>query len=318
MRGAPGRVKRHVKDLVLAPSVQSHRLERLIRAAQEGDETAGKTVRAIGIEPSRVDRVIRLSVSLDDLSPIWSEEDKLKRVGWVPDDHALAPTLSIADLLCVVDILDNPIQFLHYVNERGFIQKSLDLYGDEMDSLGLYLKTGFNLAVIEEQHEFLVTVGLSSSIDEYYESRDFGVSVSKPRTLLSRLFRAILGRLSAKRPHGWTTAGLHMLNSTDYSEQLKVEKALQRLRRSVRKNYRNPTHRCTLVIVPRNQRKAALIFYLFPNKLRPRRHAAMQQLAQQVMDEHQCGEVCVIGKNTDKWTEPFDTICIVRKPKVGS
>ena len=315
LRGAPGRVKRHVKDLVLTPSVQSHRLERLIRAAQEGDETAGKTVRAIGIEPSRVDRVIRLSVSLDDLSPIWSEEDKLKRAGWVPDDHALAPTLSIADLLCLADILDNPIQFLHYVNERGFIQKSLDLYGDEMDSLGLYLKTGFNLALIEEQHESLVTVGLSSSIDEYYESGDIGVSVPKPRTELSRLFRAILGRLSRKRPHGWTTAGLHLLNSTDYSEQLRVDEALAQLRRSVRKNYRNPAHQSSLFLIPKQSRKAALVFYLYPNKLRPRRRSAMQQLAQQVMDEHQCEEVCVIGKNINKWTEPFDTICIGRKPK---
>ena len=184
-----------------------------------------------------------------------------------------------------------------------------------MDSLGLYLKTGFNLALIEEQHEFLVTVGLSSSIDEYYESGDIGISVPKPRTHLSRLFRAILGRLSRKRPHGWTTAGLHLLNSTDYSEQLRVEKALQRLRRSVRKNYRNPAHQCSLVIAPKLHRKAALIFYLYPNKLRPWRRSAMQQLAQQFMDEYQHEEVCVIGKNTDKWTQPFDTICIGRRPK---
>lgn len=276
---------------------------------------ADETVRAIGIDPSRVDRVIRVSVALDDLSPIWSEEAKLKEVGWVPADHALAPTLSIADLMCLVDILDNPIQFLHYVNERGFIQKSIDLYGDEMDSLGLYLKTGFNFAQVEEQYENLVTTGLSSSIDQYYESRDIGVSVSKPRTKLSKLFRAILVRLSRKRPQGWTTAGLHFLNSTDYSEQLRVDKALAQLRRSVRKNYLNPTLQNSLVIIPKQSRKAALIFYLYPSKLRSMRHSAMQQLAQQVMDGQQCEEVCVIGKNIDKWTEPFDTICIGRKPK---
>ena len=315
LRGAPDRVKRHVKDLVLTPSVQSHRLENLIHAAQEGDGVADETVRAIGIDPSRVDRVIRVSVALDDLSPIWSEEAKLKEVGWVPADHALAPTLSIADLMCLVDILDNPIQFLHYVNERGFIQKSIDLYGDEMDSLGLYLKTGFNFAQVEEQYENLVTTGLSSSIDQYYESRDIGVSVSKPRTKLSKLFRAILVRLSRKRPQGWTTAGLHFLNSTDYSEQLRVDKALAQLRRSVRKNYLNPTLQNSLVIIPKQSRKAALIFYLYPSKLRSMRHSAMQQLAQQVMDGQQCEEVCVIGKNIDKWTEPFDTICIGRKPK---
>ena len=314
LRGAPDRVKRHVKDLVLTPSVQSHRLESLIRAAQAGDATADKTVRAIGIDPSNVDQVIRVSVSLDDLSPIWSEEDKLKRVGWIPADHALAPTISIADLLCLADILDNPIQFLHYINERGFIQKSIDLYGDEMDSLGLYLETGFNLGQIEKEHEFLVTVGLSSSIDQYYESPDIGIGVPKPKATLSKLFQAILDRLSHNRPPGWITAGLHLLNCADHSEQLRVEKELLRLRRYVRRKYRKPNHRNSLMIVPRNRRKAAVVFYLYPNKLRSIRHSAMPQLAQQVMNEHRCEEVCVIGKNIDKWTEPFDTICIVHEP----
>lgn len=317
LRGAPDRVRRHVKDLVLTPSVQSHRLESLIRDAQSGEEAAGKTVREMGIDPSNVDRVIRFSVSLDDLSPVWSEEDNLKKVGWVPADHVLAPTLTIADLMCVVDMLDNPIQFLHYINERGFIQKSIALYGDEMDSLGLYLRTGFNLAQIEEEYDFLVTVGLSMSIDQYYESGDLGISVPKPRAKLSNLFCAIIRRLSRQRPRGWITVGLHLLNSTDYSEQLKAEKLLQKLRRSVRKNYRNPRHQCSLEIVPRKDRKAVLIFYLFPNKLRPQRRSKMQQLAQQAIGEHQCEEVCLIAKNIDKWTEPFDTICVVCKPKAA-
>lgn len=315
LRGAPDRVKRHVKDLVLTPSVQSHRLESLIRAAQAGDATADKTVRAIGIDPSNVDQVIRVSVSLDDLSPIWSEEDKLKRVGWIPNDHALAFTLSIADLMCLADILDNPVQFLHYISERGFIQKSIDLYGDEMDSLGLYLETGFNFAQIEEEHEFLVTVGLSRSIDQYYESPDIGVHVPKPKATLSKLFHAILDRLSRNRTQGWITAGLHLLNCADYSEQWRVEKELLRLRRYVRRKYRKPNHRNSLVLIPPKRRKAAVMFYLYPNKLRSTRHSVMPRLAQQVMNEHPCEEVCVIGKSIDNWREPYDTICIVRRPK---
>ena len=317
LRGAPGRVKRHVKDLVLTPSVQSYRLKRLIHAAQEGNEKAGRSVRAIGIDPSRVDRVICLSVTLDDLSPIWSEERKLKEIEWVPADHALAPTFSIADLMCLVDILDDPIHFLHYVHERSYIQKSLDFYGDEMDLLGLYLGTGFNLAEVEKHSETLTADGLSRPIDHYYDARDFGFSVTKPTTKHSKLFRAILDRLCQNRPHGWITAGLHLLNSTDYSEQLRVEKELLRLRRYVRRKYRKPNHRNSLVIIPPKRRKAAVVFYLYPNILRAIRHSAMQQLAQQAIGEHQCEEVCVIGKNIDKWTDAFDTICLVRKPKTS-
>ena len=68
LRGAPERVKRHIQELVLHPSIQSKRLEKLIVTAQDGDEMAGKTVRNIGIDPFRIDRIIRLSVSIDDLS----------------------------------------------------------------------------------------------------------------------------------------------------------------------------------------------------------------------------------------------------------
>ena len=161
MRGAPDRMKRHIQDLVLDPSIQSSRLEQLIVAAQTGDETARVMVQGFGIDPSKIDRVIRLSVTLEDLSVLCTAEGKFKQIGWVPDDHDLAPTISITDFICLVDILDNPIPLLHYLSERMFLQKSFGLFGDEMDFLGLYLETSFNPAPSKSIHDNSWATGLS-------------------------------------------------------------------------------------------------------------------------------------------------------------
>ena len=317
LRGAPDRVKRHIQELVLEPSVQSSRLEKLIVAAQNGDEKARATVRELGIDPSKVDRVIRLSVTLDDFSILCSAEDRLKQIGWIPTDHHLAPTFSIADFMCLIDILDNPALVLHYLCERTFIQKSFDnLLGDEMDFLGLYLETGFNLAEIEKNNDFFVATGLSEPIDQYYNSRDAGVKLPKPKAKLRPLFRTIIERLSQKRPEGWTIASLHLLNSADYAEQREFEKALAKLRRTVRKNYREMTRLNFLQIQPQKNRKAQVIFYLYPDELRPIYKPDMKQLASEALEQPQSEECCVFGRCIDNWGMPYEAICIARKQEI--
>lgn len=143
LRGAPDRVKRHVRDMILDPSIQSERLASLIQKAKSGDANSLATVQKLGINPDDVDQVIRISVTLDDFSVLSSSVGDLKKVGWVPNDHQLAPTILLSDLLCVIDILDNPLLLLHYLSERIHFQDSFELMGDELDFLGLYLHCCF-------------------------------------------------------------------------------------------------------------------------------------------------------------------------------
>lgn len=219
--------------------------------------------------------------------------------------------------MCLIDILDNPALVLHYLCERTFIQKSFDnLLGDEMDFLGLYLETGFNLAEIEKNNDFFVATGLSEPIDQYYNSRDAGVKLPKPKAKLRPLFRTIIERLSQKRPEGWTIASLHLLNSADYAEQREFEKALAKLRRTVRKNYREMTRLNFLQIQPQKNRKAQVIFYLYPDELRPIYRPDMKQLASEALEQPQSEECCVFGRCIDNWGMPYEAICIARKQEI--
>jgi hypothetical protein len=230
LRGGKERVKRHLSEMVLQPSIQSSRLEALILAARGGDAEAIDILADIGIDPSKADIVIRLSVTLDDLSVLSASERDFKKLGWVAQDHALAPSLQISDLQCVVDILDNPLLLLHYLIERGHLQKTLNVLGDELDFLGLYLVTGFNLAALHDKFSIFSPTGMSAPIDRYYEGRAAGLKVPKPKMDLRPLWRNIIDRLVEARSPRWTLIGVHLLSSADPSEQRAVERNLQKLR----------------------------------------------------------------------------------------
>lgn len=188
LRGAPDRARRHIKDLIADPSVQSARLETLIATAGGGDAAALATVRDLGLEPEDIDEVIRISVTLDDLSVLSSAESELKAAGWIPTNLELATTLNLADLACIADILPRPCQFLHYFSEHSRVQRSADIFGFELDFLGLYLATGFSLSVAEG-HDRLVITEMSQAIDRYYHNLDLGLapSCSPPTLSFARL-----------------------------------------------------------------------------------------------------------------------------------
>lgn len=314
LRGAPDRMKRHVQDLVINPSKQSARLEAFIRAAKVGDGPALGLMKELGINPANVDNVIRLSVTLEDFSVLSSSVAEFKELGWVPEGHSLAPSMLISDLVYVTGILDNPILLLHYLREREYLQKTFQLVGDELDFLGLYLGSFFNLAGVEEHKGTFSPSGMSEPIDRYFESRDLGIMLPKPNAQLSTFYRAAIDRLADRRSPGWTTVGLALLSSADPTEQHRVVNGLNKLRASVRKDYRNPKHTSSLIIKPPSKEKALIAIYLFPEALRPSLKANMERMASQVLAE-EGHDVCIaFGRSIDRWEEPYEGLLIVQRP----
>ena len=312
LRGAPARMKRHIQDMVLTPSVQSERLASLVGRAQSGDAASIVAVTDLGIKPETVDRVIRLSVTLYDLSVLGAAEGEFKKVGWVPADHELAPTVLLADLLCIVDILDKPLLLLHYLSERTHFQKALTLVGDELDFLGLYLENGFNF-VLPDKVKLFTPSGMSGPIDRYYDALDAGIAQSKPTPTLSPLFTQIIERLNERRPRGWTTVGIHVLSVASPSEQRRLERLLDKLRTMVRRNYRDPIHTNSVQIQPRQGRKALVGFYLFPEQLRGELKNTMERISDEALDAGRVESIVLFARSTEKWDVPYEAILYAKK-----
>jgi hypothetical protein len=313
LRGAPDRVKRHVRELVIDPSLQSARLEAVVRRARSGAVEARAALAEAGIAaPEQIERIIRLSVSLDDLSVLSSAEGELREAGWMPDDHQLAPMMNIADLGVVADILDRPVAFLHYLAERGPFQRTFELVGDELDFLGLYLENAFSLGGLPKDARF-VPSGMSEHIDHYYDAKDAGISVPKPKARMSSYFASILDRLNARRPAGWTLIGMNLLGAAGPDEQAHLPPLLTKARKAVRRKARGVEDGAIVQARPEVARKAIVTFYVHNHDERPTLRRSIENIVATTLDESEATECVVLARHIDLWHEPYQIACIAKK-----
>ncbi|MCL7714070.1 hypothetical protein [Stenotrophomonas mori] len=315
LRGAPDRIKRHVRDLVVAPAEQSYRLEQIIAQAKSGDPVSREIVSGLGLDADDVDTVIRISVTLDDFSTLCSAEKQLKAANWAPADLRLAPTMNLADFEVVSEILDEPAHFLHYLTERERVQKHIEIFGDELDYLGFYLETGFNVAALYEGGAALVITGMSRSIDHYYASLDAGVQVPKPEPKIHSRLKRIVREIRRRNAKRWTTMALGLLSMGSVEEQRRIFAELDKLKWSVCKAYRDPEHPCSLVISPPSHCAAYIIFYVYPDALSSRRHDTVSHLAAKAFEQRARERCIVIGKKVEDWERPYQYVGIATPPQ---
>lgn len=313
LRGAPDRLKRHLNEMVVAPSIQSARLAEHIVAARAGNVESLKITQSLGLDAENVDQIIRISLTLDDLSILSSSEEDMAKAGLIPEGHTLAPVLHIADLGCIANLLDEEIPFLHYFSERFHFQKHFDIFGDELDFLGVYLSTGFNLGPSQKESYRLMVSGMSGVIDRYYTARDAGIEIKKPTATIHRTYKGIIDKLARTKPAGWTTMGIFILSSASPEEQPTVERGLNRLRKSVTRKNARPGHECFIEIVPPLNRKATVGFYVHEGKNTNLRREHMEHFAAEALERDDAASCVLFAKNTDNWSSPYDAALLVQR-----
>lgn len=314
LRGAPARVKRHVRDLVVDPAKQSARLEQVIWDAKAGVSSCLDVTSSLALDAETVDTVVRMSVTLDDFSMIASCEGELRTAGWVPSATRLAPTLNVADLICISDILDEPAYFLHYFAERERIQKEFGLIGDELDYLGLYLRSGFGMSGADAPDAKIILSGLSEPIDRYYVNAHAGVAMPKPAPGIHPELGSIIGEIQKRRVQGWTTVALDLLRIGDLDEQTKLFDAVASLRKKVTKTYRDPKHTCSVVFAPHSSEVSCILFYVYPEALRGKRHENAHILSTTALDELDRQRCVIVGRMIEAWNHPYGFIGIAYQP----
>ena len=130
---------------------------------------------------------------------------------------------------------------------------------------------------------------------------------------MSPHFRQIVARLCERQPHGWTTAGLHLLSSASPSEQREIERHLIKLRKTVRKTFKDPKHINTMFIAPPLARKARVGFYLFPEELRPNHRETMGILADGELGQEGVETITLFGRSTENWGIPYEVVLITKR-----
>ena len=138
----------------------------------------------------------------------------------------LSYTLSLFDLMVILEMLDHPSEVLHYLKRRAEIEKGEFLAGEETDLLGFYLRTGFNLGEAEfEPGQLMQIFGLSDAIDTYHYRLEGGLEAEKPRMRRTDWWEQLLTTIESRRVFRWTELGLALCNVA-YEEQREFEQAM--------------------------------------------------------------------------------------------
>lgn len=319
LRGAPDSIRKHVKKLLVDPAVQSSRLRDIFRAAQAGDCKAIALCHRIdlGIDVGEIGEILRLSVTLDDFSPLASSKADLKRAGWFPGDVDLPPTMGLADLFTCADILENPICFLHYLTARSAIQSAGSIFGDELDYLGTYLQSGLALPEIVDGSHTGMFSGMSLAIDRYHMSLSAAFEVVKPAPNISPLMNAMLTSLQVRAAPGWTTKGLGLLDAIPPGSELDLEAALDELAEEVAANWTDPDH-SNVIAATGHGGRTIVIFHVFPQALEDQLPNRLADLAAEAIDCTGADRCIIFARMLERWHLSYDTAVMAKAPPGSS
>ena len=248
LRGAPDRLRRHIQELLIEPNLQSSRLKTRIELLSSNPTAADPIRQEIGYDLSKVRKVVRVSVCLEDFGTIQLSLKQLENTCWLPTDFVPCPTMNLADFETVFDVLEHPVQILHYLIKREAIETSVNYLADELDLLGLYLTTLLDIGDVEPEAEISLA-GMSAPLDIYYNSLDAGVTLAKPQPAISPLFASIFSQLEERNPARWTEIGV-ALNMFSPDDQNRFTKRLAKLEKRVHRSWRTPGHENMLILIP--------------------------------------------------------------------
>ncbi len=163
-----------LNNLVRHPTAQGKRLLAYLESAPEvpiHDSAHNEVGR---LRRSDFRHVTVCAVTLDPFTELAARGRHLRKVG-VDIGEGSVWVLSVDDLRTYADLFDNPLVFLHFVEQRmRAAQSDLVDVNDELDHLGLYLRENnysmyaANLAQSKPSH--LTFDGYRTPIDEYYSA----------------------------------------------------------------------------------------------------------------------------------------------------
>lgn len=318
LRGAPDRILRHIKEQVVKPAIQSQRLAERILDERDRSGTNSSSSLRLPFRVEDVRRIVRLSVTLELFAAIQSSFTVLRDTGFVDDEFPASPTMTLADLETVLDILPTRAERVHYLLRRNVLEKTIRLWGDELDWLGLYLETGLNLGKVEINEMNLRLVKMSKAIDEYYSAQDAGIDRRKPILKKTKWWGDIVQELERRDPDRWLEAVVILLNFP-VDEQYQAERAFKRVKKNVRKNWLRRGTINTVVMCAPKWRTDAVVLLAFRERQKDKRYVLMENIASSVFAEnHHVKRCLVVGVNIDRGRYPYNLLGVFDRRGAGN
>ncbi len=299
LRGAPDRIKKHIQRIIVEPANQSWRLQQKFTELRNESNTSDDLLKELPVDIKNIYKIVRISVSLEDFATLQSNLRIIEKTGWLPYDFHPCPTMNLADFETLFDFLEHPVQIIHYLTRRQEIEREFKIQGDELDYMGFYKDTLFNLGIINGDSPSLMSIsGMSKDLDYYYESRDEGIQVDKPTPKISPMFSQIFKELENRGIHRWTEIGT-ILNLFSPDIQIELEKAFKRYKYIVQKSWRHEGHKNIIIAIPPHNSNYALAIVLFKDGNKQKKRKSIDHAASSAFENKHITKCVVIAKNID-------------------
>lgn len=310
LRGAPDRMRRHFEEILIAPSMQSARLATRIESALAMPSEAGNLIPDFPVPLHGTSHILRLSVTLEDFATIQSRMHMLRDAGILPTDHSIAPCILLTDLETVFDILESVGHKLHYLRRRSELEAHFNYVGDELDLLGFYLQTAFAIGVAEFSKGEFTLLGFSREIDNHYMVKQEGIVTPKPVPQMADWWRIMCGAVEARRSFGWSSL-LTILLGVSHDEQKQLENNFERVKKIVRRDYKNADHRCSMVLIPPACKADAVALFAYRSVDHDRRKDRAAAVAEQAFNSANVQRCVVVGVNIDDGAAPHSFVYLL-------
>ena len=194
-----------LKNLVLKPAKQGRRFLEYLNNAEKVSLFDSQHNEVEKIARKNFSYITICTITLDSFTELASQVNQMAELG-IKFDYIPVWSLSIDDLRVYTDIFQNPLIFLHYVEQRVMaLKSSIIRTEDELDNLGLYLKHNAYVRYAERlsTQDPIMWNGYRADIDRiFYEKLiDPTLEIRLEQRMPPRL-REILNKLSEQGKPG--------------------------------------------------------------------------------------------------------------------
>ena len=206
-----------IKNLVLKPAVQGKRFVEYLKSAETVTlfDTNHSQIGQLSSDNFR--HITICPITLDAFTELAAQVQHLKALGIDAGDYPVW-SISIDDLRVYSDIFENPLIFLHFVEQRmRAFGSDIIQTDDELDHVGLYIKhniyTQYSKEMQGDSNAQLNFIGYRSEVDKYFTEKLHEPDAPSPlKQEMPRYLIEIISLLSMSGKLGRARVASYLLN----------------------------------------------------------------------------------------------------------
>jgi len=309
-RGGPS-LSQEIDELLIDSARQAQHFAAFLHAQPGVHEFATKKGGRNIVDTRNIKQIFCLTVTLERLGPLAAQVPRLQAAGLAKQDVPAVPSMSLADLGILLELLQSPFELLHYLTRRTSFEKRRTFIADELDLLALYLRTGLSGAELPDVRNILRLYGLSHELDPYFQQTP-STLVPKPQRQLCDWWKRILEEMSRRRVPRRFELGCILLD-VSFEWQQEFENRVQTLCADVKskEHYGLEDVQGTWVRVDSEVSDAAIVAVPVRTHLYPQRSEIVNRAALEAIEKAKAKIAVVILIDVDFGHWPYSGIYVI-------